>query len=152
MVYKVIGDFRQGNFKDILTKIQRDFKFMYKNGCLYLAVLNWKDFKDKDNKELLEMIREIFEPRDEFLVKELNENNLNKEDRMIIDWVRDNYIRLDEERYDYQQQEKLRHTWKAMDIMEDILHKEYVERFNKEVNPNSDNTDKDSNDLDDFVF
>ena len=147
MVYKVIGDFKQGNFKDILTKIQRDFKFMYKNGSLYLAVLNWKDFKDKDDSEMLEMIRGMFEPRDEFLVKELNENNLNKEDRMIIDWVRDNYVRLDEERYNYQQQEKLRCTWKAMDIMEDILHKEYVERFNKEVNK-----DKDNNDLDDFVF
>ena len=132
MVYKIIGDFKTDNFKNILHELQiANFRFMYSNNALYVAVLNYRDYKDKTKEEILKVVKDIFQPSDDFVVREVNEDNLGREDRMIMEWCRDCLVDLDTQKYEANEQERLHATWKAMDKMEEILHKEYIKRFNE---------------------
>ena len=51
-----------------------------------------------------------------------------REDKDIIEWSRDNFVRLEKERYEIEQQDKLKKTMKALDNLEDILIKEKIRR------------------------
>ena len=72
---------------------------------------------------------------DKFLKKELkkynlicfniNETNIMREDEEIINWCRDNLVRLEKERYEIENQAKLQEIMKNLDKMESILKEKY---------------------------
>lgn len=116
MVYKVVGNFNSDNFEGFLEKLGQNFKFIYYNGSLYLALLRYSD-----RMEAVKIIKKIVRPARDFLVREINELNLPNEDVQVIEWCRDNFVALERQAYEEQQQEKMKEAMKALDNMERIL-------------------------------
>ena len=44
-----------------------------------------------------------------------------------MEWCRDNFVALDRQRYEIEQQDKLQNAWKALDNMEVVLKKKLEE-------------------------
>ena len=116
MIFKIQGDFNEDNFSKILNKLCKYFKFIYTNQTLYIAL---GDIKNKQEASIL--ISKTFRPVRSYYIKEINEKNIMNEEQSIMEWCRDNFVALDRQRYEIEQQDKLQNAWKALDNMEDIL-------------------------------
>lgn len=126
MIYKIMGNFTNKTFNEKLNNVKKYFKFIYKNGNLFLSIFSYK--KTGLNTDYEKIIKENFGIKEGFVFFEINENNLMREDKDIIEWSRDNFVRLEKERYEIEQQDKLKKTMKALDNLEDILIKEKIRR------------------------
>ena len=131
MIFKIQGDFNEDNFSKILNKLCKYFKFIYTNGTLYIAL---GDVKNKQEASIL--MSKTFRPVRSYYIKEINEKNIMNEEQSIMEWCRDNFVALDRQRYEIEQQDKLQNAWKALDNMEDILKNQMLN--NKENNKNKD--------------
>ena len=131
MIFKIQGDFNEDNFSKILNKLCKYFKFIYTNGTLYIAL---GDIKNKQEASVL--MSKTFRPVRSYYIKEINEKNIMNEEQSIMEWCRDNFVALDRQRYEIEQQDKLQNAWKALDNMEDILKNQMLN--NKENNKNKD--------------
>ena len=131
MIFKIQGDFNEDNFSKILNKLCKYFKFIYTNGTLYIAL---GDVKNKQEASVL--MSKTFRPVRSYYIKEINEKNIMNEEQSIMEWCRDNFVALDRQRYEIEQQDKLQNAWKALDNMEDILKNQMLN--NKEINKNKD--------------
>ena len=127
MIFKIQGDFNEDNFSKILNKLCKYFKFIYTNGTLYIAL---GDVKNKQEASVL--MSKTFRPVRSYYIKEINEKNIMNEEQSIMEWCRDNFVALDRQRYEIEQQDKLQNAWKALDNMEDILKNQMLN--NKENN------------------
>ena len=130
MVYKVMGEFQKGDFTEKINKLLNKYKFIYKDGVLFLALQKYMPGKTKQEteQECLRELRGIFIPETDFWVSQLDETNLGREEQSVRDWCRDRLVDLDRQRYEVEQQEKLRATWMAMDKMEMLLQAEMERR------------------------
>ena len=135
MIFKIQGDFNEDNFSKILNKLCKYFKFIYTNGTLYIAL---GDVKNKQEASIL--MSKTFRPVRSYYIKEINEKNIMNEEQSIMEWCRDNFVALDRQRYEIEQQDKLQNAWKALDNMEDILKNQMLN--NKENNKNKDKEEK----------
>ena len=131
MIFKIQGDFNEDNFSKILNKLCKYFKFIYTNQTLYIAL---SDIKNK--QEASNLMSKTFRPVRSYYIKEINEKNIMNEEQSIMEWCRDNFVALDRQRYEIEQQDKLQNAWKALDNMEDILKNQMLN--NKENNKNKD--------------
>ena len=131
MIFKIQGDFNEDNFSKILNKLCKYFKFIYTNQTLYIAL---SDIKNKQEASIL--MSKTFRPVRSYYIKEINEKNIMNEEQSIMEWCRDNFVALDRQRYEIEQQDKLQNAWKALDNMEDILKNQMLN--NKENNKNKD--------------
>ena len=131
MIFKIQGDFNEDNFSKILNKLCKYFKFIYTNQTLYIAL---SDIKNK--QEASNLMSKTFRPVRSYYIKEINEKNIMNEEQSIMEWCRDNFVALDRQRYEIEQQDKLQNAWKALDRMEDILKNQMLN--NKENNKNND--------------
>ena len=131
MIFKIQGDFNEDNFSKILNKLCKYFKFIYTNGTLYIAL---GDVKNKQEASIL--MSKTFRPIRSYYIKEINEKNIMNEEQSVMEWCRDNFVALDRQRYEIEQQDKLQNAWKALDNMEDILKNQMLN--NKEINKNKD--------------
>ena len=131
MIFKIQGDFNEDNFSKILNKQCKQFKFIYINGTLYIAL---GDVKNKQEASVL--MSKTFRPVRSYYIKEINEKNIMNEEQSVMEWCRDNFVALDRQRYEIEQQDKLQNAWKALDNMEDILKNQMLN--NKENNKNKD--------------
>ena len=121
MIFKIQGDFNEDNFSKILNKLCKYFKFIYTNGTLYIAL---GDVKNKQEASVL--MSKTFRPVRSYYIKEINEKNIMNEEQSIMEWCRDNFVALDRQRYEIEQQDKLQNAWKALDNMEDMLKKQML--------------------------
>lgn len=123
MIYKIIGNFTDENFDKIITKVASRFKFMYCNDTLYISM------KSIDSiGEDREFLYKIFRPARDFFIVEINEENILKEDDIVGEWCKDNFVLLEKQRFEKEQQSKLIKTWKAMDNMELQLKSELLKK------------------------
>ena len=127
MIFKIQGDFNEDNFSKILNKLCKYFKFIYTNGTLYIAL---SDIKNK--QEASNLMSKTFRPVRSYYIKEINEKNIMNEEQSIMEWCRDNFVALDRQRYEIEQQDKLQNAWKALDNMEDILKNQMLNNKDKE--------------------
>ena len=127
MIFKIQGDFNEDNFSKILNKLCKYFKFIYTNQTLYIAL---GDIKNKQEASIL--MSKTFRPIRSYYIKEINEKNIMNEEQSVMEWCRDNFVALDRQRYEIEQQDKLQNAWKALDNMEDILKNQMLN--NKENN------------------
>lgn len=125
MILKIQGDFNNKKFSELIELLKKYFKFIFYNESLYIAL---KNFCDKDEAKI--EIEKIFKKFSNFYVKEIDENNILSEDDEIVSWCKNNFVALDRQRFEIEQQEKLKKTWDAMDVMEDILRKRLIEYYN----------------------
>ena len=127
MIFKIQGDFNEENFSKILSKLCKYFKFIYTNGTLYIAL---GDVKNK--QEAFVLMSKTFRPVRSYYIKEINEKNIMNEEQSIMEWCRDNFVALDRQRYEIEQQDKLQNAWKALDNMESILQNQMLNNKDKE--------------------
>ena len=123
MIFKIQGDFNEDNFSKILNKLCKYFKFIYTNQTLYIAL---SDIKNK--QEASALMSKTFRPVRSYYIKEINEKNIMNEEQSIMEWCRDNFVALDRQRYEIEQQDKLQKAWKALDNMEDILKNQILQK------------------------
>lgn len=149
MVYKLMGEIPNENRNIFINKIKENFKYIYKNGIFYIALLNYqKSFdlcggikgndrydKTKTSENVDTWLSCLFHDycKDSMIKIKITENNIMNEDADIKDWLRDNLVALDKQRYEFEQQEKLKATWKAMDYMEQFLYEEKVNKYNQAI-------------------
>ena len=116
MIFKIVGNFDEVDFEKLLSKLSTIFEFIYCDESLFIALRKWTDH------ELIEKtLKSVFRPAKFFVIKEINENNLGKENPTIIKWCRDNFVDLDKQRFEIEQQERLKATMSALDECERIL-------------------------------
>ena len=127
MIFKIQGDFNEDNFSKILNKLCKYFKFIYTNQTLYIAL---SDIKNK--QEASNLMSKTFRPVRSYYIKEINEKNIMNEEQSVMEWCRDNFVALDRQRYEIEQQDKLQNAWKALDNMEDILKNQMLNNTDKE--------------------
>lgn len=130
MIFKIQGDFNEDNFSKILGRLCKYFKFIYINNTLYIAL---SDIKNKQDASVL--MSKTFRPVRSYYIKEINEKNIMNEEQFIMEWCRDNFVALDRQRYEIEQQDKLQNAWKALNNMESILQ-------NQMLNNKDNNKDK----------
>ena len=98
MIYKIIGNFTDENFDKIIAKVASRFKFMYYNDTLYISM------KSIDSiGEDREFLYKIFRPARDFFIVEINEENILKEDDVIGEWCKDNFVLLEKQRFEKEQ-------------------------------------------------
>ena len=103
MVYKIVGNFSDETFGSILEKISKFCSCIYRDETLYVAL---NDVRLADNIE--QEFKKIFKPQRDFFITKITVDNIMKEEKCIIDWCRDAYVRLEEQRYEINNQEKLK--------------------------------------------
>lgn len=123
MIYKILGDVNEKNFDKIVSNISKYYKFLFFRQGLYIALIN---FEQKD--EAQNLMKKTFRPIKDFYIQEITENNLQLEDSFIIDWCRDSFVDLERQKYEIEQQKKLRQVMSAMDKMEEILQNNMLEK------------------------
>lgn len=136
LIYKVIGNFDECDFESIINKISEVFKIMYLNDTLYLSLVNYKDY----NKQQ-EILNIAFQPRDIFVITPITEKNIMKQPDVAMQWCRDNFVLLETERYEIEQQEKLQATWKQMDEMEKELREQAKKKLQEQMQSKEQNKD-----------
>ena len=123
MIYKIIGNFTDENFEKIIVKVSSKFKFLYCNDTLYVSM------KSVDSlSEDKEFLYRIFKPARDFFIVEITEQNILKEDEIVGEWCKDNFVLLEKQRFEKEQQAKMKRTWIAMDNMEMQLKSELLKK------------------------
>ena len=140
MVYKIIGDFNTDNFEIMLSKIRKYYKFIYQDDNLYVALTQYK-LKEEAYKELKKSLK----PARNFIVREVNENNLGNENDFVIEWCRDSFVEIERQRYEIEKQQKLRDTMKALDNFDRILAEQ--QKAKQSTKTTNKNTKKGGNDI-----
>lgn len=97
MVYKVIGNITDENFQEIINELMEYNRFIYKNGNLYIALDNYKD--KKENEEIIKLFKEKWREKEIYII-DITLNNLKNENQEVVDWCRENLIRLERKRYE----------------------------------------------------
>lgn len=126
MIYKVVGNFNQENFEKIIKRVSERFGFMYYNETLYLSV---KDYDSMEGHK--DVLSKAFRPSKDFLIREITSENILKEPEIISEWCRNNFVSLEQQKYEKEQQAKLQEVWKAMDKMEKELQIMLKENYEK---------------------
>lgn len=119
MILKVQGDFGMADFARIVGKIIPYFKFIYNNDTMYIALI---DITKK--QEAQDAVSKTFRPIKSYYIKEINETNILNEEDEVAMWCKDNFVALDKQRFEIENQEKLHKAWTALDNMEVDLQKE----------------------------
>ena len=125
MVFKIVGNFtdEKVNFDKILEKISKHFIFMYIKDGLFVAI---KDFHFADESE--SFLRKTFKPSKFFYISEINEKNVSDQFEIIQEWCLSNFVRLETQKYEEVEQDKLKQVWKKMDALEEDLEKKLQEQ------------------------
>ena len=113
MVYKIISQFNDDDFEKKLEKISTLFDFMFTSYALYLGL---RDVAKKEEGEIL--IKKIFKPIKSYYIEPINEKNINRQTDVVKEWCLNKLVALDRQRFEINEQEKLKATWLAMDNME----------------------------------
>ena len=117
LIYKIIGNFPEDErFEKVLDKLKAHFYFLYSDGALFVSVIDYanREFAFAEMKKALK-------PAKDYFIIEIDENNLNREGPFFIDWCKENFVRLERQKYEMEQQKKLRMAMKAIDIFEEKM-------------------------------
>ena len=123
MVYKIIGRFDDNDFEKILKKISEFFDFIYVDQSLFVGLRNYQYKEEGDN-----LLKKALRPSKNFYIEQVDEKNINRQSDFVKQWCLDKLVLLDTQRFEIQEQSRLRQTWKDMDNMEAELQKIMKER------------------------
>lgn len=123
MIYKIIGRFNDENFEKILKKISTLFDFIYTDQSLFIGLKNYQ-YKDEGNF----LIKKTFRPIKDFYIEVIDEKNINKQSPFVKQWCLDRFVLLDTQKFEIQEQDRLKQTWRDLDNMEAELQKIMEER------------------------
>lgn len=101
MVYKIIAEFEDG-LERIIKELSKNFIVLFYRNVIYVASKEGTIDKTEVEKIVKSIIKESF------YCQELNEKNLKYEPTKIVDWCKDQFIRLDTIKFEKERQEELR--------------------------------------------
>ena len=128
LVYKIIGNFNQDErLVKIFDKLKEYFYFVYADGVLYIAVADYVN-----REQALEVLKKTLKPAKDYFTIEITEDNLGKETSFYQDWCKENLVRIDRQRYEIENQKKLKMAMKAIDIFEEKMQESLKENDRKE--------------------
>lgn len=127
MVYKVIGNISDENFQEIINELMEYNRFIYKNGNLYIALDNYKD--KKENEEIIKLFKEKWREKEIYTI-DITLDNLKNENQEVIDWCKENLIRLERKRYEENEQPRLQRMYEIIDLTDEIM-SETIKNINK---------------------
>lgn len=117
MIYKMEGQFVEDNLSEIIEKLKDYFNFRYSNGTLYCAI---KDYQKREDgkKKIKEDFYLVFQAKN---ICEMTIENMAFENCDAVEWIKAHFIRLDEQRFEYENQQKLLQCKKFLDELEKNL-------------------------------
>lgn len=108
MIYKIQTDFVNTNsLEKTIKKLSKDFNILFFNNSLFASVKNLENTPD---------IKKLLIPKSSFYITEVTEDNLKFEHNTVIEWCKDNFIKLDMLRFEKENQAKLK---AIMDVLEE---------------------------------
>ena len=114
MIYKVITDFGE-NLETILKYFQKDYNIIFYKNVIYMA-----DKEDTETKkDVKRFASEII--KQDFYLQEINENNLKYEPPQVVEWCKEQFVRLDTLRFEAKQQEELKAMLEFINAIEKNL-------------------------------
>ena len=117
MIYKIIMDFT--NLDDVIKLLSKRFNLIFVDNAIYIC-------DKKYANTTISYIKKLLKNNNVFILK-IDETNLANEPCSVVKWCRDNFVALDRQRYEIEQQDKLQNAWKALDRMEVVLKKKLEE-------------------------
>lgn len=107
MIYKILADFTNC-LEDILNKLNKNFNIIFFNDILYISKKN-----PYDNINLKKMLN-----LDNICIIEITESNLKLEPEPIINWCRDNFVKLDTIKFETEQQDTINKILNFIDLFD----------------------------------
>lgn len=101
MIYKIITNFNN-DLDKILQHFQKDYVIMFYRNAIYIANLTG----NKTQKTVKTFVSKVI--KDDFYLQEINENNLKYEPPQVIEWCKQQFVRLDTLKFEEERQEELR--------------------------------------------
>jgi len=121
MVFKIeLDDFE--NFDELLHRLTDKFVFLYLDFTLYVALRSYSKIDAK--AELSSILKE----NKSYTLTEIDETNLKHEAPVIMEWCRDNLLRLDKQRFELNEQKELHKLWEDLNTMETKLNEQMKNR------------------------
>lgn len=117
MIFKIQSNIFQTNLNTILNKAKKDFDILYSENNLFLSI---KNYSNKGNAKIL--VKKIFKPAKDYLITEIDENNLMYESQEIKEWCRDKFLALEYQELEEKEQEKLQYFYKFLIDFDNNLH------------------------------
>ncbi len=139
MVYRITGEYTDENLIEIIDNLKQKYRILFRDGNLYVALSSyrdeiekWRDMNESDGyenvdevekrlkQEIKDILRDIDSVNgDNFWIKSLvNQESIKKEDEFVQDWVRNNNVRIEKERFEIEKQEELWNAWNGLDELE----------------------------------
>lgn len=118
MIYKIQSNCDY-NILEIIDKIKKYYNMIYYNNVLYIATK-----KINQEKVFEKTLKKFFKPNKNFLFTEINENNLKNENNLIMEWCKNIFVDLDVQKFENDNQDKLKEYLFDLDILEEKLKKE----------------------------
>ena len=119
MVYKINGLFQNIDLGKIFDKLSDRFVLIYYSGVLYAGI---KSINDVDTS--YDMLKQTLKPAKNFLIEKIQDTAVDKQPPVIKDWCSSIFTQLDIQRYEKEEQKKLKQVWAAMDKLESDLQQE----------------------------
>jgi hypothetical protein len=107
MIYKILADFTNC-LEEILNKLNKKFNIIFFNDILYISKKN-----PYDNINLKKMLN-----LDNICIIEITESNLKLEPEPIINWCRDNFVKLDTIKFETEQQDTINKILNFIDLFD----------------------------------
>lgn len=117
MIYKILADFTDC-LEETIKKLNKDFNMIFFNGVLYVSK------KNPYNKTNIHSIIK----QDNVCIIEINEKNLKNEPEPIIDWCRDNFVKLDTIKFETEQQETISEILSFIELFDKNIKEALKER------------------------
>lgn len=117
MIYKIMTDFTE-RLGTIIEKLNKDFNIMFFNNILYAS---------KQDPYVKTNIKRLL-TKDNVCIIEINENNLKNEPEPVIEWCRNNFVKLDTIKFETEQQDTIVKMLDFIDLFDKNIQETLKER------------------------
>ena len=109
MIYKIQCNFKEKSVGEVLSKLESFFNIIFVNNVIYISL---------KSVDVLKNPVELLKPKRDFFIMEINEENLSFEPEVVRNWVRDHFVRLDLQRFEKEEQLKMKQLLESLDELE----------------------------------
>lgn len=154
MVYRITREYTDENLNEIIDNLKQKYRILFRDGNLYIALSSyrneiekWREMNESDGyenseevekrlkQEIKDMLKDVDPVNgDNFWIKSLaSQESIKKEDEFVQDWVRNNNIRIEKERFEIEKQEELIRAWNGLDELERELDKRLKGKIDRRI-------------------
>ena len=101
MIYKIIAEFEE-ELERVIKELSKKFIVLFYRNVIYVASKE----DEIEKTEVEKMIKSII--KESFYCQELNEKNLKYEPTKVIEWCKEQFVRLDTIKFEKERQAELK--------------------------------------------